>query len=101
MGKTVSFGRFEPDGAGIASLFRSGPMQSLLSGIVEPMGAACNAEAVGNICRDLHIDPGDIEVEPYQAGVRVGRNTAIGYVNVRGLGELNERIHHTLTKHNH
>ncbi len=101
MGKTVSFGRFEPDKAGIASFFKSVPMQSMLGGIVGPIGAACNAEAVDNISRDLHIDPRDIEVEPYQAGVRVGRNTAIGYVNVRGLGEINERIHHTLTKHNH
>lgn len=101
MAKAVSFGRFRPDSSGISSYFKSGPMQSLLGGIVEPIGAACNAEAVENIGRDLHIGPEDIDVEPYQAGVKVGRSTALGYVNVRGLGELNETIHHTLTRRNH
>lgn len=72
-----------------------------LGGIAAPIARACNAEAVPQICELCHVAPGEIETRPYQHGVKCLSRTAIGYVNVRGLGKINEAVNHTLSKRNH
>lgn len=98
---SVEFGNLKLDRAGIAEFCRSAEMQAALAEVVDPIGEACNEEAYANIAHDLHIPRSDVDVQPYEHGAKALRNTAIGYVNVRGLGHLNESIHHTLTKRNH
>lgn len=101
MGEGLRFTNVRVDREGVAELCRGAAMQAALERAAAPVAAACNAEAVPNICRDLHMDPADIEVEPYEAGTKVLSRTAIGYVDVRALGRLNEVRHHTLSRRNH
>ena len=98
---SVEFTNIKLDSAGIAEFCRSVEMQAVLAGAVGPIGEACNEEAYANIARDLHIPRSDVDIQPYEHGAKALRNTAIGYVNARGLGRLNEHLHHTLTKRNH
>lgn len=94
------FGRFRPDSAGISSIFRGSAMQGLLHGIVDPIGASANAGA-REFARERHHGR-SLENDPYEAGVRVGRGTAFGYVNVNNsYGDEYESETHALSSRNH
>ena len=96
------FGKFEVDKPGVASIFKSGPMVSVLKSIADPIGEACEAEAVEYATEELDVKPGEIRVRPmYPHGAKVLSNTAVGYVNVRGLGKANETANHSLSRRNH
>ena len=96
------FGKFQPDSSGISSIFRSGAMASALKAIADPIGEACEAEAVEYASEELDVKPGEIRVRPmYPHGAKVLSNTAVGYVNVRGLGKANETANHSLSRRNH
>ena len=96
------FGRFQPDSSGISSVFRSGAMVSALKAIADPIGEACEAEAVEYASEELDVKPGEIRIRPmYPHGAKVLSNTAVGYVNVRGLGKANETANHSLSRRNH
>lgn len=77
-------------------------MASALKAIADPIGEACEAEAVEYATEELGIRPDEIRVRPmYPHGAKVLSNTAVGYVNVRGLGKANEAANHSLSRRNH
>lgn len=87
--------------AGIIAVCKSGAMRTQLASIAEPIAAECNARAYDVLRERVHIHPDEVEVTPYQGGSKNLARTAIGYVNVRGLGKLVETIDHPLTSRNH
>ena len=96
------FGKFEVDRPGVASIFKSGPMVSVLKSIADPIGEACEAEALGFVTEKMHVSEEDIEVRPmYRHGVDVLDYTAVGYVFANGLGKVNETANHSLSRRNH
>lgn len=96
------FGKFEVDKPGVASIFKSGPMVSVLKSIADPIGEACEAEALEFVTEEMHVSEEDIEVRPlYRHGADVLDNTAVGYVFVNGLGKVNETANHSLSRRNH
>ena len=96
------FGKFEVDRPGVASIFKSGPMVSVLKSIADPIGEACEAEALGFVTEEMHVSEEDIEVQPmYRHGVDGLDYTAVGYVFANGLGKVNETANHSLSRRNH
>lgn len=96
------FGRFRPDGGGIISIFKSEAMVQALKAVADPIGEACEAEASAFATDRMGYDPDDIRIKPmYPHGAKRLNKTAVGYVNVRGLGRINEMEHHSLTSRNH
>ena len=89
---SYQLGRFEPNSAGIAEVFRSGGMQAALA------QAASGMEGQANAIGHLHGPHGSL----YKSGVDVLAGTAVGYVTTNGyLGRVDQAYHHTLDSVNH
>ena len=98
----AKFGKFRPNSGGIAAVFKGGGMMAALEALAAPIGEAAQAEAEEFARRELHIDPEDVEVRPmYEHGAKALRGTAVGYVNARGLGAVNEAVNHSVSRRNH
>ena len=78
---------------------KSDSMRALLAEKAEPIAASCNADAhshVGEVYKK------NFDIEPYSAGVRYGRGTAIAHIRANtALGNLLESKYKILSKHNH
>lgn len=96
------FAPFTPadlDLAGVASVTRSGAVQSALSALAEPMAASANDAA---IARRTPPERHYLTRDPYAARVRVLSKTAVGLVSTAsGEGQRDQAEHHTLDSLNH
>ena len=94
------FGRFKPDRAGIAALFKGAGMQSALTEAGKRVESSANASAttagLSTKWRKI-VERYDKGAQPYTADVKVLSNTAVGVVRTSSvLGCLDENQNHTL-----
>lgn len=94
------FGRFKPDRAGIASLFKGAGMQSALAEAGKRVESSASASAttagLPTKWRKI-VERYDTGPRPYTADVKVLSNTAAGVVRTSSLlGCIDENQNHTL-----
>lgn len=94
------FGRFKPNRAGIAALFKGAGMQSALAEAGEKVESAANAavdtSSLPTKWRKI-VERYDSGAAPYSAGVKVLSGTAVGVVRTSSLrGMVDENQNHTL-----
>ena len=87
--------------AGVRELFKSQEMCGALESVAANIAEQCNERAYRVIESRMGIKPSDVRKTPYEGGVKKLRNTAIGYVDAKGLGLIVERIDHAASARNH